>query len=470
MLRGDQAFKEAGLGYGTFLILLITGMIWCADAAEISLIMYVIKDVQKALRLSDASVVLLEQASFAGQLLGPMFWGRFADTRGRRPAILLCSGFVLGFGIITACAQTFWQLVIARAGVGFGISGMFICVDIACELLPKERALSIALNFFHPFGSMFTMFCAFLFLENSGWRMLTSCAVLPTFFALGLALAYLPESPRWLLENGRHFEALQSIRHIADLNGVKTSFTGLLPELPESELIPDASPKDAWFVWGQHRWTLLNQMCVWFSLGMNYPGIVLLGATLLVKTVVVDVDVTKQEMDFVSLSIAAWGEFFSVFATLLLIDRMGRRYYQALFYGTAGAAASLLIFREVLPYPLVAVAVIIVRCGVFAAGSGTWLHTPEIFPVQIRATAHAACNLTANIGRVLAPIVVSPYLSAAACGSMMASSLFIAVLLAVAAPESVQFTTKRRAGCTTVFDPGPYKALRSRADCARSES
>lgn len=314
------------------------------------------------------------------------------------------------------------------------------------------------------------MFCAFLFLENSGWRMLTSCAVLPTFFALGLALAYLPESPRWLLENGRHFEALQSIRHIADLNGVKTSFTGLLPELPESELIPDASPKDAWFVWGQHRWTLLNQMCVWFSLGMNYPGIVLLGATLLVKTVVVDVDVTKQEMDFVSLSIAAWGEFFSVFATLLLIDRMGRRYYQALFYGTAGAAASLLIFREVLPYPLVAVAVIIVRCGVFAAGSGTWLHTPEIFPVQIRATAHAACNLTANIGRVLAPIVVSPYLSAAACGSMMASSLFIAVLLAVAAPESVQFTTKRRAGCTTVFDPGPYKALRSRADCARSES
>ncbi|CAK8988578.1 unnamed protein product [Durusdinium trenchii] len=264
----DCRLLQAGLGYGTFLILLITGMIWCADAAEISLIMYVIKDVQKALRLSDASVVLLEQASFAGQLLGPMFWGRFADTRGRRPAILLCSGFVLGFGIITACAQTFWQLVIARAGVGFGISVMFICVDIACELLPKERALSIALNFFHPFGSMFTMFCAFLFLENSGWRMLTSCAVLPTFFALGLALAYLPESPRWLLENGRHFEALQSIRHIADLNGVKTSFTGLLPELPESELIPDASPKDAWFVWGQHRWTLLNQMCVWFSLGM----------------------------------------------------------------------------------------------------------------------------------------------------------------------------------------------------------
>lgn len=444
----NQAFQEAGIGYGSLLIILIAGMIFCADSAEISLITYMIKDVQESFGLSDAEVILLEQVAFAGQLLGPVWWGRWADCWGRRPTILLCACTVMGFGIITACAQTFSQLMVARAGVGFGISGIFLSVDIACELLPKESAgrLSSALNFFWPFGSVFTILCAYLFLDIWGWRGLACCAAFPMFSALGLAYAFLPESPHWLLEQGRKEEAMQSIQHLAQLNGVKLSFEGLR----SSKIAP---AEQAGSIWRRQQRNLLILMSLWLFMAMNYLCTVLLGPMVLTKTVVQDeTNAVRQDMDFFALSISSASEILSVALCILLVDRWGRRHFQAVLYSIAGLAALLLGFRDKLPYPAVAAVVIVARCTSFSAGCGSWLHTPEVFPVQVRATGHAACNMMANVGRLLAPLLVSPYFSPAACSGIMASSLGCAAMLALAAPET--------AARTDDFNPSAYKALR----------
>jgi len=461
MLRAvtiDEAFQEAGVGYGSFLMILISGMIFCADSAEVSLVTYMIKNAQESFALSDAEVILLEQVTFAGQILGPVFWGRLADCWGRRPAILFCGGVVMGFGVITACAQTFLQLMIARFVVGFGISGIFLSLDIACELVPKESAgkLSSSLNFFWPFGSVFTILCAYLFLETFGWRALACCVTLPMFSALGLAYAFLPESPYWLLEQGREDEAMQSITQIAELNGVKLSFNALQSPRNSTMPIKASSSKS---VWKQQQRTLLILMSLWLFMSMNYLCIVLLGPMLLTKTVLVadhgETNVMRQEMDFFALSISSCSEIISVTLCVLLLDRWGRRHFQASFYALAGLVTFFLSFRDQLPYPAVALLVIVIRCTIFSAGCGSWLHTPEAFPVQIRATGHAVCNLMANVGRVLAPLLVSHHFSAAACSCIMASTLLGVAVLALSVPETASQGTR-----TEDFDPSSYKALR----------
>jgi len=277
------------------------------------------------------------------------------------------------------------------------------------------------------------------------------------FSALGLAYAFLPESPYWLLEQGREDEAMQSITQIAELNGVKLSFNALISS-PSNSTVPikESSRKS---VWKQQRRTLLILMSLWLFMAMNYLCIVLLGPMLLTKTVLVadhgETKVMRQEMDFFALSISSCSEILSVTLCVLLLDRWGRRHFQASFYALAGLVTFFLSFRDQLPYPAVALLVIVARCTIFSAGCGSWLHTPEAFPVQIRATGHAACNLMANVGRVLAPLLVSHHFSAAACSCIMASTLLGVAVLALSVPETAGQGTR-----TEDFDPSAYKALR----------
>lgn len=47
------------------------------------------------------------------------------------------------------------------------------------------------------------------------------------------------------------------------------------------------------------------------------------------------------------------------------------------------------------------------RSGVFAASAVTWIHTPELFPTRVRATAHAVANSSAQLGSFCAPFLLS---------------------------------------------------------------
>lgn len=60
------------------------------------------------------------------------------------------------------------------------------------------------------------------------------------------------------------------------------------------------------------------------------------------------------------------------------------------------------------------------RTGVFAASAVTWIHTPELFPTRVRATGHAVCNSSAQLGSFCAPFLITS-----------GSSLLVGVLLAV---------------------------------------
>ena len=46
------------------------------------------------------------------------------------------------------------------------------------------------------------------------------------------------------------------------------------------------------------------------------------------------------------------------------------------------------------------------RLGVFAASAGTWVHTPELFRTEMRATGHAVSNASAQIGSAVVPFMV----------------------------------------------------------------
>jgi MFS transporter, putative metabolite:H+ symporter len=136
------------------------------------------------------SAIILLSSGF-GAIGGAYFWGWMADRIGRRPVFnLTILNFSLATGILAFTPDNGWIfLTIFRFVVGFGVGGLY-CVDLPLvqEFMPsKKRGL---------IGGLVTVFIP--------------VGVLPGLLAF-LARIWVPESSRWLAQQGRLEEAHKSL-------------------------------------------------------------------------------------------------------------------------------------------------------------------------------------------------------------------------------------------------------------------
>ncbi len=153
-------------------------------------------------------------ATFTGLFIGTMIFGFAADRFGRR-LIFTCSllwytaATALMAFQVTAPNIIFWRLI---AGVGIGVELVTIDTYIA-ELMPKQlRGRAFAINQAVQFSIVPVVAClAWLLVPRQpfgfdGWRWVVligaSSAIFVWFIRRGI-----PESPRWLITQGRLTEA-----------------------------------------------------------------------------------------------------------------------------------------------------------------------------------------------------------------------------------------------------------------------
>ena len=110
--------------------------------------------------LTDNEVALIASVVFAGEVVGSIFWGPFADRYGRRISFLMESCIITLFGLLSATSPSFGVLLAFRFLVGFGVGGLFVPFDILAEFLPtKHRGqFLIKMNFFWSCGAIFGEF------------------------------------------------------------------------------------------------------------------------------------------------------------------------------------------------------------------------------------------------------------------------------------------------------------------------
>ncbi|XP_033208219.1 synaptic vesicle glycoprotein 2A-like isoform X2 [Belonocnema kinseyi] len=225
----------AACGYGKFhylLYIVILPATWASifDTSNTSMIL---PSVECDLELTPFFKGVLNAAVYLGMVSSAFFWGFLGDVLGRKKILvygLLMDGVL---NILTGLSQSFWQVAFFKFISGFIISGPFASIVTYCSEFHsmKDRPrLVLLIGMFSNSGAIVNAALAWLviphtwswivfdgyFIYNS-WRLYLSFCGLPMLIG-AMFLSFFPESPKFLMSQGRNEEALQVFRKVYSMN------------------------------------------------------------------------------------------------------------------------------------------------------------------------------------------------------------------------------------------------------------
>ncbi len=138
--------RETSSSYAWYVVIILTAC-YTLSFIDRQILSLLVGPIKRDLGISDTRVGLLQGLAFSVfyTFMGlPL--GRIADTRNRRNLIGVS---VLLWSFFTGCcslARSFWSLILARIGVGFGEAGLSpAAYSTIADIFPKER-LGVALS------------------------------------------------------------------------------------------------------------------------------------------------------------------------------------------------------------------------------------------------------------------------------------------------------------------------------------
>ena len=177
------------------------------DFFDFFLISFVLAFFVRSWHLTYGETALILLSSGVASIPGGWFFGWLADRIGRRKVFIMT---VLTFSIATGLmaltpSQGWGYLVAMRFIVGLGVGGMAPCsLTLIQEFVPtsKRGLISGLTTGLLPAGPLLAAILSAFLGPVIGWRGLFAVGLLPALMALVIQ-AWVPESPRWLMGQGR---------------------------------------------------------------------------------------------------------------------------------------------------------------------------------------------------------------------------------------------------------------------------
>ncbi len=360
------------------------------------LIGFVLAFIIKPWQLTGGQSAVILLSSGVGAILGAVIWGRIADLYGRRKVfILTVLNFSIASGLLYFTPDNGWiYLSVMRFFVGFGVGGLY-CVDLPLvqEFVPARRRGFIGgiVTVFIPLGVMLASSFAAFFTETIGWRGLFLVGLLPAFFTL-VVRAWVPESPHWLMSQGRREEARESIAWAL--------------QVPASSLpLPDSAPKQDAVPWTDLFKYPKSLAVSWMaSIGAQTAGygIILWAPTLFV----LQLGVTPAQAAKLFLWVTVAGIIGRI-SFSLLSETIGRR-PAGLIMGAGGticiAAAGLM--HDVFLGGVSMFWLMIVFADFFYDGGFAVIgpYMAEVWPTRLRTTGMGSAYGFGGLGKIIGPL------------------------------------------------------------------
>lgn len=160
---------------------------------------------------------LVVATSLIGATVVTTFSGPLSDSVGRRPMLVASSLLYALAGLLMLWSPNVQLLLLSRlvGGLAVGLAVTLVPVYIS-ETAPAEtRGRLNTIPQLTGSAGMFLGYCfvfAVTLSSSPDWRLMLGVVFLPALLYVGVAVWFLPESPRWLVSKGRMKEAREVLR------------------------------------------------------------------------------------------------------------------------------------------------------------------------------------------------------------------------------------------------------------------
>jgi putative MFS transporter len=375
-------------------------------------------------------VALLPLSGISGTVLGSFLWGWLGDRIGRRASILFAGIIFIGTSICGAMPSYVWNFIMCFV-MGLGVGGMLpIAYALMAETIPARHRgwLMVLIGGDVAAAYVLTSWLASALVPEFSWRILWLLGA-PTGVLMILLNRWIPESPRFLLANGREAEA----------RAVMARYGAAIVEEP-SELAVEQGVKSRWQELFDQR--LISQTIIIAVLGVGI-GLVLFGFNLWIPTNLRRLGFAEVTADrilrdsaligFPFTFVAAWMYgFWSSKKTVILLTALTAVAMFGLAFAGDAVAGNRLVLSVLLVIPI---------WGINTVTAVLAVYSSEIYPTRIR--SHGS-GLAAGASKAGGVIIIALVVLGVATPSLANTTLIGAIPMAIAALGILLFGVETR--------------------------
>eukprot|EP00292_Cryptomonas_paramecium_P005747 CAMPEP_0113702172 /NCGR_PEP_ID=MMETSP0038_2-20120614/25027_1 /TAXON_ID=2898 /ORGANISM="Cryptomonas paramecium" /LENGTH=400 /DNA_ID=CAMNT_0000626235 /DNA_START=61 /DNA_END=1260 /DNA_ORIENTATION=+ /assembly_acc=CAM_ASM_000170 len=382
----EDQLNAIGTGRFHYLLVLMVSLLAMGDGMEIIVVTLISSELRSQWNVSKIEVGGLASAIFVGVLVGSLFGGILADKFGRKVTVMMAGSIFIIGGISSAFAQSLVWLCVLRALLGIGL-GTYLppIICLFAELIPTNRRAfyqivltGLAWAVGEILVCVFALVLRKYYDGQEWWRVLLLVCATPSMLGMILFFIFSPESPHFLLTQGRDKEA--EALSIAEDNGKSDK---LLCGGKVCHVASDEGDEWSWFqLFSKDLFFITLAVCItWSICSFTYYG-----HTYIYPLILEERYNMPFEDQYWAVMLAAAAEIPSVFIAVALvgIPELGRRLSMAALFGiSAVIALTVPFFDDSVQFLVINM---VLKGGINAAFCVQGLFAVEIFPTTHRAS------------------------------------------------------------------------------------
>ncbi|MDK8318491.1 sugar porter family MFS transporter [Actinobaculum massiliense] len=387
----QQKSGPSGLVLRSAIVAALGGLIFGFDTAVIS---GTTKSLEQVFGLDSFGLGFAVSSATIGTIIGAIFAGSLADRFGRKKMLFAMGGlFLVGaLGTALSPASAYWLFITCRILGGIGVGFSSVCAPIyTAEISPAaHRGRLVGLVQFNIVLGILVAYASNAIIRAvvdgpDAWRWMLGVMAIPALIFISLLFS-VPETPRWLMSQGREAEAREVSQRLCRTE--EESENQIAEIRAQLQADAKASAKRVPFFTKRYRKVILMAFCIAMFNQLSGINAILYYAPMVMQ------EAGAGESASYLMSIAVG--FMNLIATMLaltVIDKLGRR--TLMLVGSIGYLVSLGFltfvmfkfegnFTSTSSWMVLVGLLAFIAAHAFGQGPVIWVFISEIFPNRVR--------------------------------------------------------------------------------------
>lgn len=389
--------------------------------------------IQKDLKCSDTEIEILVGILNLYSLFGSAAAGKTSDWIGRRYTIVFAGAIFFVGAILMGFATNYAFLMVGRFVAGIGVGYALMIAPVYTAEVSPASARGFLTSFPEVFinaGILLGYVSNFAFSKlplHLGWRFMLGIGAIPSIF-LALGVLGMPESPRWLVTQGRLGDAKIVLDKTSDsLEESKLRLADIkkaagIPEDSNDDIVQVPKRNHGEGIWRElliHPTPTVRHILIaavgihFFQQASGIDAVVLYSPRIFEKA-----GIKKDTPKLLATIAVGFVKTIFILVATFFLDKVGRR--PLLLSSVAGMIVSLIglgIGLTVVDHYdhktwaiALSIAMVLSYVAFFSIGMGpiTWVYSSEIFPLRLRAQG---CSMGVAMNRVVSGVIAMTFLS-----------------------------------------------------------